>query len=137
MSSNPKKIIAQQFGESLDRDDFGSFKVVLDAACIYKIGDQTLKGPSEISGLYEKNMQEGKLKFDELIWGASKVKEIDESTFEVYFSDILKHKGIVHNYRCKQIIKVNDRFLVAHIQHQELANEQEKLNKFYQKVGLK
>jgi len=95
-----------------------------------------LNSKTSIADLYEKNMKEGKVKFDELIWGKSEVKKVTENQFDVYFSDFLKHNGIEHNYKCKQRITINSDELVEKIVHMELPGEKEALKKFYQEVGL-
>ena len=131
-----KEIVAEKFGKFLDQDDFENFKSILTENCIYEIGDQVLITKDSIAGLYEKNMKEGKAKFDELLWGKSKIKKINENQFDVYFSDFLKHKGIEHNYKCKQRITVSHNNLVEKITHMELPGESESLKKFYNQVGL-
>lgn len=130
------KEVAKKFGTYLDEDDFEGFKSILAEECIYEIGDQVLKTNSSIAGLYEKNMKEGKQKFDELRWGKSEVQQVSENEFDVYFSDFLKHKGLEHNYKCKQRIIINSKNLVEKIQHMELAGEREALQEFYKQVGL-
>ncbi len=134
---NSKKEIALQFGTSLDNDNYTLFRATLAPHCKYNIGDKELKGPIDISNLYESNMKEGHQKFDELVWGNCRIEEVSENEFDVYFSDFLKHKGIEHNYKCKQRLTINDENLVTHIQHMELPCEREDLLKFYAKVGLK
>ncbi len=136
METNKKKVIAQQFGCYLDADDFTRFKSLLEENCVYEIGGKVLDSKETIAGLYEKNMKEGKLKFDELVWGKSEVKQVNEQEFEVYFSDFLKHKGIEHNYKCKQRITINEVGLVTKIVHIELPGKREALKKFYKQVGL-
>lgn len=128
--------IAERFGRYLDQDDFVSFAALLDEHCEYEIGDQVLNSKASIAGLYEKNMTEGKIKFDELVWGESKVQQISADQYDVYFSDFIKHKGIEHNYKCKQRIWINANNLVEKIVHIELAGEKEALQKFYDQIGL-
>ncbi len=135
--SSSKLACAQAFGNTLDQDDFEAFKKLIATSCTYKIGDRLLKGPDEIAGLYESNMKEGQQKFDFLEWGKSEVKKISENKFEVYFSDFLKHKGISHNYKCKQILTLNNEKKVINILHCEIDDQRDRLMAFYKKVGLK
>lgn len=128
--------IAKKFGTFLDQDEYLNFKSILDENCVYEIGDEVLHGKEEIAGLYEKNMQEGKVKFDELLWGESRVEQVNATQFDIYFSDFLKHKGLSHNYKCKQRISLNSNNLVEKIIHMELPGEREALNRFYKQVGL-
>jgi len=122
---------AINFGHFLDQDDFVSFKSILDEKCIYEINDEILKGKDNIAGLYETNMKAGKAKFDKLEWGKSEIKEVESNVFDVHFSDNLLHKGIQHNYRCKQRITINANCLVEKIVHMELPGERESLNAYY------
>ena len=132
-----KEQTAIKFGTLLDQDDFSNFKLLLKPNCIYEIGDQIYNNRAAIAGLYEKNMKEGKVKFDELVWGKSEIKQVSENEYDVYFSDFLKHQGIEHNYKCKQRITINENHLVEKIVHMELPGEREKLLAFYEKVGLR
>ena len=132
-----KENTAKKFGEYLDQDDFENFRTVLAENCNYEIGGQTLTTKDSIAGLYEKNMKEGKVKFDELVWGKSEIKKVSEDQYDVYFSDFLKHKGISHNYKCKQRITINSDNLVERIDHMELPGERESLDAYYSQVGLK
>lgn len=136
MSADNKENIAKKFGEYLDQDDFENFKKILSKNCIYHIAEQVLEGRKSVSSLYEKNMKEGKAKFDKLVWGKSETVKINEHQFEVYFSDFLMHKGIEHHYKCKQRISINQNKLVEKILHIELPGEKESLTMFYEKVGL-
>lgn len=136
MDDDTKKIIAEKFGQFLDQDDYAEFKRLLEPNCVYEIGDKIYNNSIAIAGLYEKNMKEGKLKFDELVWEESEIKPVSESEYDVYFSDYLKHKGVEHHYKCKQRVTVNDSHLVEKIIHIELPGERKKLLKFYKQVGL-
>ena len=131
-----KETVARAFGQTLDRDDFAEFAQLLADDCIYEIGDQVLRTKESIAGLYEQNMLEGKKKFDELVWGQSRIESLNANEFEVYFSDYLKHRGIEHRYHCKQRIRINDALLVDQIVHFELPGERAALEAFYAKVGL-
>lgn len=131
-----KQDIATKFGSCLDNDQYDAFRSILAPNCHYEIGGKVLKDKDSIAGLYEKNMKEGKLKFDDLQWGKSRIEKVSESEYDVYFSDFLKHKGIEHNYNCKQRVTVNDENLVCEIVHFELPGEKESLMEFYERVGL-
>lgn len=131
-----KSSVAKQFGEYLDEDNFEQFKLLLSVDCNYEIGGQVLNTPETIAGLYEQNLKEGKEKFDELIWGKSRVEQVSENQFDIFFSDFLKHKGVTHNYKCKQRILINADGLVEEIIHLELPGEKEALQRYYEQVGL-
>ena len=131
-----KLSVAQSFGIFLDQDEFAKMKELLAPDCTYFIHDEILEGKDTIAGLYQSNMEAGKKKFDELVWGESRVEALNENEFEVYFSDFLKHKGLSHNYNCKQKLTINNAGLITEIRHIELPGEREQLKAYYEKVGL-
>ncbi len=131
-----KEQVAKAFGTFLDEDDFPAVKRLLEEDCLYEINGETIKGKDKIVDLYQANMLEGRQKFDELKWGRSKIIKLNEYEFEVHFSDFLKHKGIEHNYNCKQILKLGDSNLIHKIIHVELPGQKEALKAFYKAVDL-
>lgn len=129
------KEIAEAFGVSLDQDDFERCKTLLDANCIYVIGDETLNGPTDIAGSYEANMIAGRKKLDKLEWGQSRIEALNDGTFFVHFTDYLTHKGEAYMHRCKQRLTIEDN-KVTRIEHIHDETEQQALNGYYKGVGL-
>lgn len=127
---------AHIFGNALDNDDFELAKTVISTNCKYSIGKQTLIGPDEIIGLYEKNSKEGHQKFDKLVWGECKIEKLNKTQFFVHFKDFLTKNGITHTYQCKQKLTLNYDGKIQLIEHHEIEEERKKLNDFYKKVGL-
>ena len=127
---------AQQFGQSLDHDDFQSTAALLHADCVYHIGENCLNGPSDIVGSYEKNMIEGRKKMDKLKWGSSRIELISQNEYFVHFTDYLTHKGEKYTHRCKQKISFGEEGLIVKIEHIENEEEQNRLNDFYRRVGI-
>ena len=126
-----------QFGLSLDKDDFNRVKNMLSLDCKYVIGNEVLIGPEDICKSYEQNMKEGRKKLDSLEWGRSNIEQINEVEFYVHFTDYLTHKGIYYIHRCKQKLKLDNDNKIASIEHIHDQEEQDNLNIFYKKVGLK
>lgn len=127
---------AHIFGTALDNDDFAIAKTVIADDCEYNIGEQTLIGPDEICGLYEKNSKEGHQKFDKMVWGECKIEKLTDHQFFVHFEDFLTKNGITHTYRCKQKLTLNEAGKIMLIEHHEIPEERAQLNAFYKKVGL-
>jgi len=127
---------ATLFGKYLDEDNFEAVKKLLETNCEYFIHDKKIISKETIVNSYSKNQKEGKAKFDKMIWGKSYIEKITDHQFEVFFSDHLTHKGITHNYKCKQKLFINSNFLIEKIIHQELLGQREKLEAFYKKVEL-
>ncbi|MFT5823825.1 MAG: hypothetical protein ACI8ZM_005088 [Crocinitomix sp.] len=129
--------IAKVFGTSLDQDNFELTASVLSDDCIYKIGTTTLNGPQEICNSYEENMIAGRKKLDELEWGKSKITRISENEFFVHFTDYLTHQNKKYTHRCQQKLTVNSDGKISEIEHIHEQEEQDKLDVYYQTVGLK
>lgn len=131
------KEIAERFGQSLDNDEFNSTKELLSPDCKYIIGDETLIGPDDICGSYEQNMIEGRKKLDDLEWGKSRIESISDSEFFVHFTDYLTHKGEQYTHRCKQRLTLHESGKIVLIEHIHDQEEQDKLDEYYRRVGLK
>lgn len=132
-----KKEIAERFGKYLDEDNFEEAKKLLAANCEYKIGAEVIRGPELIMKSYEDNMVEGRNKLDELQWGKSWIEQQSEDSYIVNFTDYLKHKGVSHIHKCKQILRLNEVGSIIQIEHVNNQEEEATLKKFYEKVGLK
>lgn len=128
---------ARQFGETLDKDEFDKTATLLAADCEYLIGDTILVGAEAIVGSYEQNMIEGRQKMDKLEWGESYIKPISEQEYFVHFTDYLTHKGQKHTHRCQQKLTINKMGKITRIVHIHDPEEQQELNAFYKKVGIK
>ena len=131
------KEIASQFGHSLDQDDFEATKKLLSPNCRYLIGEKTLIGPDAICQSYEQNMIEGRQKLDVLEWGQSRIEELGDSEFFVHFTDYLTHKGLKYTHRCKQKLSIDQDGQITRIEHIPNQEEQDRLDAYYRKVGLK
>ena len=129
--------VAADFGTALDKDDFEYVKTLLTTDCQYFIGDTTLVGKNAIADSYEVNMIEGRNKMDKLEWGKSKIEIISETEYFVHFTDYLTHKGEKHVHHCKQKVSINTNGKIFKIVHINDAEEQQKLNAFYKRVGIK
>ena len=128
--------LAAEFGNALDADDFQRMQQLLHAECVYFIGEQPIRGPELIAASYERNMQEGRRKLDELVWGPSRVERIDDHTFMIFFEDFLTHQGQSHTFQCRQKITFDPAGKIHRIDHIEDADERDRLNDFYRRVGL-
>lgn len=125
------------FGQSLDQDDFNTTATLLDEQCTYHIGTEVLKGPVPIAQSYEKNMLEGRKKLDQLEWGQSSIETKGALLFHVHFTDYLTHKGMKHTHRCEQELTFSKEGKIIKIRHIHNQQEQEQLDLYYKKVGLK
>lgn len=125
------------FGYFLDKDLYDDTKKLLAEHCEYDIGNEILKGPDAICHSYESNMIAGKKKMDKLEWGQSRIEEINEQEFYVHFTDYLTHQNCNYTHRCKQKLTFGTHHKIIKIQHIHDEDEQNRLNAFYQSVGIK
>lgn len=128
--------IAVQFGQSLDQDDYETTKGLLSEDCIYDTGNMILKGTEEITASYEDNMLAGRKKMDRLEWGQSAIDKISETEFVVNFTDYLYHKGEKYTHRCQQKLCLDQDGKICRIEHIPNKEEQQRLNNWYQSVGI-
>lgn len=131
------KEIAIQFGESLDNDNFDATKRLLSQNCKYIIGDEVLIGPENICQAYEQNMIDGRMKLDILVWGQSSIETISDSQYYVHFKDYLTQKEKSYTHKCKQKLTLNNEGKITLIEHIHNQEEQDRLNNYYKRVGLK
>ncbi len=132
-----KKEKAILLGYFLDQDDFNHAAQLLGKDCCYQIGTQIIEGPESIVASYRDNMLEGRAKLDGLEWGESRVEDITTDEFYIHYTDYLTHKNQVHTHRCKQKVTVDDQYKISRIEHINDDDEQQALDAFYIKVGLK
>jgi hypothetical protein len=109
----------------------------LDNDCEYDIGNKVLKRADSIGHSYESNMLAGKKKMDKLVWGQSRIEEINELEFHVHFTDYLTHQNCNYTHRCMQKLTFGTNHKIIKIQHIHDEDEQKRLNIFYQSVGIK
>jgi len=129
--------VAAKFGHSLDNDAFKITEGLLSGDCRYTIGTEVLVGPKAICNSYEQNMIEGRKKLDVLEWGQSRIESINEHTYYVHFTDYLTHKGESYTHRCKQKLTISSGGLITAIEHIHDDDEQQRLDAYYRRVGLK
>ena len=128
---------AEEFGKSLDNDNFNKTKTLLSDHCVYNIGQLKLIGPESIINLYQQNMINGRKKLDKLEWGKSMVEDIKDNEFYIHFTDHLTHQSVQYTHKCKQRIRFGEDGKIIQIDHIDNPDETNKLNEYYQKVGLK
>ena len=129
--------VATLFGRSLDQDNFKLTAAVIHPECRYDMGSEVLVGAQAICDSYEQNMIEGRNKLDELVWGECKIVSRSNQSFEVHFTDYLKHAGQSHVHRCMQLLEIDQDGLITSIIHHDLPGEVKALKEFYQRTGVK
>ena len=74
---------------------------------------------------------------DELVWGKSRIEQVDDQNYNVHFTDYLKHKRVAYTHRCAQRVTVDSESKISVIRHIDDQDEQERLDTYYRSVGLK
>ena len=121
----------------MNQDDFPAARELLTDDCVYYLGEEVLNGPENICSSYEQNMIKGRKKLDELKWGTSQIEDLGESKYLIHFVDYIKHQGIAYTHKPQQEVTVNSAGKILCIKHMEDPEEQDRLEQYYKKVGLK
>ncbi|MFZ5468558.1 MAG: hypothetical protein ACOZIN_03885 [Myxococcota bacterium] len=67
----------------------------------------------------------------------SHVERASPETFFILFTDRIQRGTRRHEYRCRQLLKVDEqRGLITHIVHQNLEGEQDRLRDFFAQCGI-
>jgi hypothetical protein len=119
------KQVAQQFANALDANVFDKAIALLDVNCIYNI-----KG-KEIIDFYRKADAWCKKTLDAYKYESS----VDEEGV-ITFYDHITHSGLKHTHCCKQRITLNNDGLITRIEHIELPNQREAIDKFFEQVSI-
>lgn len=128
--------IAKKLALCLDLDDFSTPLEFIDENCVYTSGTSTFRGPDEILNSYKENSEAARKIFD-VIYYRSAIKEIGRHKFEMtYFDDLIKQNQ-KHTYVCKQIVTVSENGKVVSIEHQEIPEQMNLLNLYYEAIGFK
>ena len=127
--------LATGFARCLDNNDFSGARQYLATDCKYLYEDVELRGPNAILASYEGNYLSAKDFLDEIIF-ESEVEPLEENSVKVHYLDRLRKGDHWHEHRCQQELHFLDG-KISRIGHIDLAGEKEKLNAFFQRVGIK
>ncbi len=136
MSEINYKLIAQRFAGALDRNDFSEARRCLSPECRYQIGGDELLGQEVILASYSDSAKWAEQPLDKVIY-ESEVHGGDAENMEVLFTDRIIHKGLTHEYRCRQRLSMNGAGKIIRIVHEELPGERERLNAFLESCGIR
>jgi hypothetical protein len=129
------RAVATALALALDADDFDAARPLLDPGCVYEIGETTLTGPDAILASYAGNSVWAKKVLDGLEY-ESRVVATEGDTATVEFLDRLRHRGEVHEHRCRQEFSVGREGRIVRIRHRDLPGEPEALRAFFGRVGI-
>ena len=124
------------FAAALDKDDFETAIGFVTDDCVYDAPSGQIIGAKSIMDSYAKNAAWAREAFDSLEF-RSHVETRSSSEAVVEYTDITVHRGIRHTYRCQQFVTINEEGKISAIKHREIPGQQEVLNAFFDKVGVK
>ena len=119
----------RRFAAALDAEDYEAAAECLAADCAYHSRIGPLIGPSAIVASYQGIGDAARGQLDAIDY-TSEVEAAGPREAVVEFLDKLQHAGRRHVYRCRQLIRVDERGLIVKLTHQELPGERERLEEF-------
>ena len=127
--------MAAAFAQALDRDDFDAARALLAESCEYDTGEGLVRGADAVLAPYRETSERCRRTFDEIVY-ASEVESAEGGRATILFIDRIRHRGLRHAFRCRQVIEVDERGRVARIEHREIDGEREKLEAFFRAAGV-
>ena len=121
--------IARRLAETLDREDYPAAHALLAPDCHYTLRGESLVGPEAIVASYRKNAEDGRQRFDQLVF-ESEVTILGPSEARIGYTDRLTRAGYTHVHRCAQLVRWNEAGLISRITHCDLPGEREALEAF-------
>ena len=123
------------FARALDEDDFAAASRYISPDCVYDSPADRLVGPEAIMAAYAKNAEWARRTFDSLTF-KSDVEMLSPSEAVITYTDITRHAGFDHTYRCRQRVSLTANGLICKIRHEEIPGQHEQLEAFFEKVGI-
>jgi len=120
---------AQRFAAALDAEDYEAVRASLAAHCVYHAPEGVRTGPDEILASYRQNGASACDRFEEIEYESS-VEAIGPNDALITFIDGVTLRGALHQFRCRQRIRIDTRGLVEEIWHEEIPGERERLQQF-------
>lgn len=130
---NHERVVA--FAAALDKDEFETAIRFVANDCVYESPSGQIVGAAKIMDSYAKNAAWARDAFDNLEF-RSHVDMRSPTEALIEYTDITKHEGVGHTYRCQQIVTIDEDGLICAIKHREIPGQAEALNAFFEKVGV-
>ena len=127
--------VARRFASALDRDDFALAQALLSDDCVYHIREQTHTGAAAIIETYRAASEWAACAFDAIKYDSS-IEALDDGRIAITFLDRLRHKGLAHKHRCRQIVTIDQAVRITRIEHEDLPGEPEAVQSFLDRVGI-
>lgn len=128
--------IASRFATALDGDDFAGLLPMLDDDVVYRIGNETHRGPSEVIASYRSGSELARRLFDRVEFSHRIIGTIAERTVRIDFSDILHVGDEQLEHHSIQDVVVGDDDRIESITDRPVAGERERVDAFMARHGL-
>jgi hypothetical protein len=127
--------LAQRFAAILDKRDYDSLVRILTAGCKYEFRDRVVEGSTHVIEEY-RNATEWAFDALDRIEFASQLAIESPNSARITFIDRLYSGDAVHEYRCQQVVTVDDSGQIIHIRHVDLDGQAAALDAFFEKCGI-
>lgn len=132
---DPAVDAARAFAHALDASDWSAAKACLSPSCEYAFRGGELQGPDRIIETYRTIGEWVAKTFDSVRYESS-VESSGAKQATISFQDRIAHQGHHLDFRCYQVITVDDAGTICHILHVDLAGEPEKVERFNAACGV-
>ena len=120
----------------LDAELFGELPAMLHPECAYRSPKGVVTGAHDIVDTYRRNAVWAHETFDHIAW-ESEIAPDSDGRIRITFIDKTRHRGVVHVYRCQQIIRVDKDGCIGEIEHVAIESEEKALKAYFDRVGVR
>ena len=135
MKQNSATVTAQKFVDALDQGDWNTVQSLLANDCTYSFRNEEIQGHKTIVDMYQSIGVWVDETFDHVCYESS-VEVMGDNRMKLHFRDLLDHAGFHLDFRCQQIVTIEDGSKITHIQHIDIPGEPEKAARFNADCGV-
>ena len=129
------ELVGERFAATLDDEDWAGARSLLARDCEYAFRGGTLHGPEAIIGCYRDIGQWVHESFDSVRY-ESRVEAMPDGRVRIHFRDRIDHGEHHLDFRCQQVLSVDERGLIDRIEHVDLPGERERADAFNRACGV-
>jgi len=128
--------LALRFVAALEAGDWTATQALLSEACVYEFRGGTLHGPEAIIATYREITEWVDQSFESVRY-ESRVERRPAGEALIHFRDLMDHGDHHLDFRCQQLIRVDEQGRIGRIQHIDIPGEAEKAAAFNEACGVK
>ena len=130
------RLTALRFAAVLDARDWAGTRALLSEACEYDFRGGSLHGPKAIIAIYREIGEWVDESFDSVSY-ESRVELRPSGQALIHFRDLMDHGEHHLDFRCQQLLSVDQHGRVYRIEHIDIPGESEKAAAFNLACGVK